>query len=159
MNVSNYSAEALYHQIMSKDLDVNRMRFCNLGEDMHTLDEVIGEFWKHRFLIDNRAKRAYEFMSHSCILQTITADDIDWDKLKDIPEETIQVARHLNAIYPTNILLFRDNVGLVKWQLNPDGEYYMDEDGFGMTNDMEFSLYGCIDRTGHVRVKFRPIWE
>ena len=42
----------------------------------------------------------------------------------------------------------------VEWQLNPDGMYYRDEDGFGMTDDEEINLYGTIDRKGKVVKKF-----
>ena len=35
--------------------------------------------------------------------------------------------------------------------------YYMDEDGFGMTDDQEVNIYGFIDRTGKVLVKFKNI--
>ena len=33
----------------------------------------------------------------------------------------------------------------------------MDDDGFGMTNDEEIEIYGFIDKTGKVLVKFRAI--
>ena len=45
----------------------------------------------------------------------------------------------------------------VSWQLNPDGRYYMDEDGYGMTNDEEITIYGFIDQNANVVVKFRNI--
>lgn len=35
--------------------------------------------------------------------------------------------------------------------------YYMDEDGYGMTSDQEITIYGFIDRQGHVLVKFHAI--
>ena len=44
---------------------------------------------------------------------------------------------------------------MVSWQLNPDGKYYMDDDGFGMTSDREINIYGFIDRQGKVLVKFQ----
>lgn len=47
----------------------------------------------------------------------------------------------------------------VSWQLNPDGMYYRDEDGFGMTDDDEVEIYGFIDRKGKVVVKFKHINE
>jgi hypothetical protein len=33
----------------------------------------------------------------------------------------------------------------------------MDDDGFGMTNDIEIEIYGFIDKEGNVLVKFRAI--
>lgn len=42
----------------------------------------------------------------------------------------------------------------MKWVVNPDGMYYRDEDGFGMTDDDEINLEGAIDRKGNVVKKF-----
>jgi hypothetical protein len=46
--------------------------------------------------------------------------------------------------------LSRNGIAELEWQLNPDGRYYMDDDGFGMTDDEEVTLLGTIDRTGRV---------
>ena len=53
----------------------------------------------------------------------------------------------------------RKGVAEVLWQLNPDGRYYMDEDGFGMTSDEEITVYGFIDSEMNVLVKFQYIDE
>jgi hypothetical protein len=156
VNESIHPTEALYQRLTTEGFPGHRIKFDDLGDDMQVLDDAIGDYWKHRFLLDHRAKRAYEFMNHFCILQTVTADDIEWDKMKKLPEDALDRAHRLSATYPTIIRGFRDNVGLVEWQLNPDGYYFMDEDGFGMTNDKEIPLYGCIDRAGRVLVKFHP---
>jgi hypothetical protein len=50
-------------------------------------------------------------------------------------------------------------VAEVSWQLNPDGRYYMDDDGFGMTSDEEITVYGFIDSEMNVLVKFQYIDE
>lgn len=42
----------------------------------------------------------------------------------------------------------------MRWEVNPDGMYYRDEDGFGMTDDDEINLEGAIDRKGNVVKKF-----
>ena len=41
--------------------------------------------------------------------------------------------------------------------VNPDGRYYMDEDGYGMTDDEEIEIYGFIDQNAKIVVKFRNI--
>ena len=51
----------------------------------------------------------------------------------------------------------KNGVARVDWQLNPDGRYYMDDDGFGMTDDEEIEIYGFIDTKGNVLVKFKAI--
>lgn len=59
--------------------------------------------------------------------------------------------------FPSFIREFRNGVEQVDWQLNPDGRYYMDDDGYGMTPDVEINIHGFIDRNGHVLVKFRYV--
>ena len=34
------------------------------------------------------------------------------------------------------------------WEVQPDGMYYMDDDGFGMENDIEIQLMSYMDRHG-----------
>lgn len=63
-------------------------------------------------------------------------------------------ARTGNATYPTHVSKFENGIAKVWWQINPDGRYFMDEDGYGMTDDEEIELVGAIDRTGKVVVKY-----
>ncbi len=41
------------------------------------------------------------------------------------------------------------------WQVQPDGRYWADEDGFGMTNDEEITLYSFLDGDGRFTAPFR----
>lgn len=41
------------------------------------------------------------------------------------------------------------------WQIQPDGRYWEDEDGFGGTSDPEISLYAFINGNGSFSEKFR----
>ena len=59
------------------------------------------------------------------------------------------------AMYPTFVEGFRKGVARVRWQINPDGRYWMDDDGFGMTSDIEVEIYGYINKEGKVVGKFR----
>ena len=127
------------------------------GDGMSIVSEVIGSYWKPRFLVDNNTKCAYEFMDRDEMLVTVSQNDIDWDSLQSLPQKAIQRARRLSFHYPSFISLFKNGVAEVDWQLNPDGRYYMDDDGFGMTDDKEINIYGFIDKTGTVVVKFQAI--
>ena len=40
------------------------------------------------------------------------------------------------------------------WQIQPDGRYWEDDDGFGMTTDDEIDLYAHFDETGHFTEPF-----
>ena len=40
-----------------------------------------------------------------------------------------------------NIYDYEDGIAKVRWEVNPDGMYYRDEDGFGKTDDDEQNLF------------------
>ena len=125
----------------------------NQGDGMSVLAISIQGWWKPIFLMDDRNKSAVQFMSMSEHLLTVTDEDIDWTTVT-ANLEGYRNARTKYAGFPTNIRGFRNGLGNVEWQINPDGRYFMDEDGFGMTNDEEISLWGIIDRNGRVVSKF-----
>ena len=42
----------------------------------------------------------------------------------------------------------QDSGWMMLWQIQPDGRYWEDEDGFGGTNDEEITLFTCVDENG-----------
>lgn len=50
---------------------------------------------------------------------------------------------------------FKNGAALVEWTLYPDGQYFMDEDGYGMEYTDASVLYGFIDRHARVVVPFQ----
>ena len=146
--------EKLYKKLCVSQYKDRPYEQCDLGEGMTLVNQVIGEYWKPRYLIDNEAKCAYEFMTGDEVLQTVTNEDIDWDSLKGIPQDALDRAKAHSFHFPGHIYQYENGVAKVEWQLNPDGMYYRDEDGFGMTDDEEVNLYGAIDRKGKVVKKF-----
>ena len=159
-NQSNDSAaHDLYTRLNTEMYKSSSWRTEDNGEDMAIVSQVICQYWKPRFIIDHRAKCAYEFMDGSETLRIVKQDDIDWESLKGIPEDVISRARSLDFHFPSFVRKYENGVAEVSWQLNPDGMYYMDEDGYGMTDDDEVKIYGFIDRKGNVIVKFKNINE
>ena len=146
--------EKLYKRLSAPQYKERPYQQCDLGEGMTLVNQVIGEYWKPRYLMDNEAKCAYEFMSIDEILQIVTDEDIDWESLKGLPQDALDRAKAHSFHFPGHIYQYKDGVAEVIWQLNPDGMYYRDEDGFGMTDDEEINLYGAIDRKGKVVKKF-----
>lgn len=130
---------------------------CDLDDGMSVINQVIGEYWKPRYLVDGKKKTAVEFMDSRTTLQTICTDDIDWMSLEGLPQDAIDKAKKLNALFPTFVRGYKKDIAEVSWQINPDGRYYMDEDGYGMTNDEEITIYSYVDRAGKLLVKFRNI--
>ena len=44
---------------------------------------------------------------------------------------------------------------IMLWQIQPDGRYWEDEDGFGAENDLEVTLYTYVDENGDYTGPFR----
>lgn len=126
----------------------------DLGESIGLVNQVIAGYWKPRYLLDHDAKTAYEFMSASEILTNVTDEDIDWDSIKDLPQDVVERVKYHSFHFPGCIYKYENGIADVRWEINPDGMYYRDEDGFGMTNDVEINLEGAIDRQGKVVRKF-----
>lgn len=145
----------LYQNLTSPQYKTRPYYQSDLGEDMILVSQVICDYIKPRYLMDCRTKRAVEFMDKAQRLLTVTDDDIDWRSLKRVKDEdAIDVARYRLFIYPGDISRYENGMAEVRWEINPDGRFYCDEDGFGMTGDVEINLYGVIDRKGKVVKKF-----
>ena len=151
--------EKLYMVLTSMDFTREGYKVSELGEGMSVIEQVIWGWWKQRYLIDNRNSRAYEIMDGNMDFVNFTTEDIDWDSIRQLPDKAIQRAQQMSARFPTFIRGFRNGVAVVAWQLNPDGLYYMDDDGFGMTADEEITVYGFIDSAMDVLVKFQYIGD
>lgn len=131
------------------------VEITDLGEDMTLVKESICGWWKPRFLLDNKTQEAYEFLDMNEHFVKFSENDVEWSTLRDVPGDAWGRARTGNATYPTHVGKFENGIAKVWWQINPDGRYFMDEDGYGMTDDEEIELMGAIDRTGKVVKKYR----
>lgn len=152
--------EDLYELLTFGELP-DKYEKSELDEGMAVISESISGCWKQRFLLNHNTKQAWEWMDKNQKLCTISQEDIDWESLKGLPPIAIERAKELSAHFPTFIRGFHKGVAEVSWQLNPDGRYYADEDGYGMTDDEEITIYGYIDRQGKPVVRFKAIkdWD
>ena len=57
--------------------------------------------------------------------------------------------------YRTDFEQHEDGKIIMIWQIQPDGMYWRDEDGYGMTPDEEIRLYSFIDNNGCFTAPFR----
>lgn len=147
--------EALYKKLTENTLNENLYKTDELGEGMGVVYQVINGWWKPRYILNHNTRTAFEFMSHSQYLLTVETEDIEWSSLKKLPEGVINNAKTQFAMFPTFVEGFQNGVARVRWQINPDGRYYMDDDGYGMTDDEEVEIYGYINKEGKVVGKFR----
>lgn len=149
--------EKLYELLQTDTYKTDVYSTLDLGEGMAVLHKNFWGFYKPWMVINHNKKTAFEFMDDSETLLTVTENDIDWKSLKKLPEDAILRAKYLSFHFPSFIRAFKNGVAQVDWQLNPDGRYYMDDDGFGMTDDEEINIYGFINTEGKVIVKFRSV--
>ena len=146
----------LYHALTKPEYQGRGdVEITDLGEDMTLVKESICGWWKPRFLLDNKTQEAFEFLDMNEHFVKFSEDDVEWSTLRDVPGDAWGRARTGNATYPTHVGKFENGIAKVWWQINPDGRYFMDEDGYGMTDDEEIELVGAIDRTGKVVKKYR----
>jgi len=156
MGIGGRYEEKFYNVLLNARYYKPPYKTRDLGDDMALVEQIILGWWKPRFLMDHRNRTAYEFMDPNYSLVTLTDNDIAWDTIPlYLPHEVLERAKTFCASFPTLIFPFRNGVADVQWQINPDGRYYMDEDGYGMTDDTEIALWGKIDRTGLVVEPFR----
>ena len=147
-------SKELYLQLIRPEFSRRPYETCTLSEDMAIVKETINGWWKPRYLLDCRAKEAYEFLDRFQHFVQFGPDDVDWSTVIGVPKDALERARSGNAIFPIHIYCFKEGRAEVSWQINPDGLYYSDDDGFGMTDDEEITLYGEIDRSGRIVKKF-----
>lgn len=157
MTNQDFRTSKLYEMITDETGKDSAYQIENLGEGMAVAKVSMGGWWKPMFLVNHNTKCAYVFLYDDETSAVLTEDDIDWDSLKDLPQKAQECARRLSFHFPSFIRKFRNGVAMVSWQLNPDGYYYCDEDGFGMTDDVEIEIYGFIDTQANVLTKFRQV--
>lgn len=149
--------EKLYGILQSPKYSKGIYYVADLGEGMSIINETINGWWKPRFLLNNEKKTAYEVMTGTQVLMLAEVEDVDWDSLENLPEDAIITAQQFSFMFPSFVRWFHNGVAEVSWQLNPDGRYYMDDDGYGMTSDEELNIYGFIDKEANVIVKFQAV--
>ena len=57
--------------------------------------------------------------------------------------------------YPSRFEVTKDGLYIVRWQLQPDGVYWADSQGFGQTSDYEIFLYSYLNEQGKFIAPFR----
>lgn len=147
-------AKELYRKLMAGEVDFEPHIEC-LGERMSKVQRGTWDgYMETKYIINRKTLCAYEIVDKSGKLAMLTKGDVDWESLKNVPEEARRIAEGLSSDYSVKIGRFHKGAAWVEWQINPDGQYYMDDDGFGMTNDVEVNLYGQINTKGEVVRKF-----
>lgn len=147
--------EELYLELQKPKYDADPFdRLDEMGDNTEIVEESIGKYWRERFLINHADKTAYELMDEHLTLKFIGEQDVDWKGVESL--ENNENAYSYSAYYQRfAVSRFTDGVAMVTWTLYPEGEYFMDEDGYGMESNEASILYGFIDTHANVVVPFQ----
>ncbi|MCH5347320.1 MAG: hypothetical protein J1E63_09430 [Muribaculaceae bacterium] len=109
------------------------------------------------FLLNKKEKEAWRIVDNDYNLTMWDLSDVEVASLFNMPEEARSNAMQTYARYSLRVDHYADGVGLVSWTLQPDGQYWADSDGFGGTNDVEYTVYAYIDTKGRILIPFQPM--
>lgn len=146
--------EKLYRILASDKYATGKYQKQSLGEGMEVINQVIWEWWKPRFLVNHNLQTAYEWMWGTQQLAIVDEEHIDWDSMRELPEDAMTTLTRYSFQYPSFIRGFSNGIAHVRWQLVPDGRYWIDDEGFGETNEKELNIYGFIDQEANIISKF-----
>lgn len=144
----------LYKELSADFKKEERYYFADRGEGMMQGRDNQG---KRVFLLNKDTEEAWELLTAGGRLSHWDASAVEIAAVFDLPYKAQRNAVEGYAPYYFGINEFEDGVASVSWMLQPDGEYYADEDGFGMTDDDEVTFQAFIDRDAHILVPFQPM--
>lgn len=128
--------------------------FANRGEDMLQAREKNG---KRVYLVNKEREEAWELINALGTFSLWNASAVEISSLFDMTGKVLHTALSVKAPYYFGVEDYANGVTMVVWTLQPDGCYYADSDGYGMTDDDEINVYAYIDREGHILVPFQPM--
>lgn len=141
------------HRKILDDIEANPSRYeirQLLGDKILRIDSSDGSMWLCRN--NGGTRRLITLVEHGEV-KFLTEADIEPSTLRLIKHQCPYLA--FKAHYRFWVFPFTGSKAAVEWTVRPDGSYYADSDGFGMTDDEEITLHGFIDTNGRPIGKFR----
>lgn len=143
------------YKILSSDFKAeSKFYFANRDEGMMQGREKDSD---RIFLVNKKAKKAWELLTADGRFSLWDASAVEIASAFSLPYTSRCNAIEQRAPYHFGINEFKNGVAYVSWTLQPDGQYYADDDGFGMTDDYEINFYAFIDTKANVLVPFQPM--
>lgn len=140
------------HRRILDDIEANPSRYeirQLLGDKILRIDSSDG-MWLCRN--DGSTRRLITLVEHGEV-KFLTEADIEPSAMRLIKQQCPYLA--FKARYRFWVFPFTGSKAAVEWTVRPDGSYYADSDGFGMTDDCEITLHGFIDTDGRPIGQFR----
>lgn len=140
------------HRRILDDIEANPSRYeirQLLGDKILRIDSSDG-MWLCRN--DGGTRRLITLVEHGEV-KFLTEADIEPSALRLIKQQCPYLA--FKARYRFWVFPFTGSKAAVEWTVRPDGSYYADSDGFGMTDDEEITLHGFINTKGRPIGQFR----
>lgn len=140
------------HRRILNDIEANPSRYeirQLLGDKILRIDSS-DSMWLCRN--DGGTRRLITLVEHGEV-KFLTEADIEPSALRLIKQECPYLA--FKARYRFWVFPFTGSKAAVEWTVCPDGSYYADSDGFGMTDDEEITLHGFINTKGRPIGQFR----
>lgn len=141
------------HRKILDDIEANPSRYeimQLLGDKILRIDSSDGSMWLCRN--DGGDRRLITLVEHGEV-KFLTEADIEPSALRLIKQQCPYLA--FKARYRFWVFPFTGSKAAVEWTVRPDGSYYADSDGFGMTDDKEITLHGFINTKGRPIGQFR----
>lgn len=141
------------HRKILDDIEANPSRYeirQLLGDKIFRIDSSDGSMWLCRN--DGGTRRLITLVEHGEV-KFLTEADIEPSAMRLIKHQCPYLA--FKAHYRFWVFPFTGSKAAVEWTVRPDGSYYADSDGFGMTDDKEITLHGFINTKGRPIGKFR----
>lgn len=141
------------HSRILDDIEANPSRYeirQLLGDKILRIDSSDGSMWLCRN--DGGTRRLITLVEHGEV-KFLTEADIEPSAMRLIKQQCPYLA--FKARYRFWVFPFTGSKAAVEWTVRPDGSYYADSDGFGMTDDKEITLHGFINTKGRPIGQFR----
>ena len=141
------------HRRILDDIEANPSRYeimQLLGDKILRIDSSDGSMWLCRN--DGGTRRLITLVEHGEV-KFLTEADIEPSAMRLIKQQCPYLA--FKARYRFWVFPFTGSKAAVEWTVRPDGRYYADSDGFGMTDDKEITLHGFINTKGRPIGQFR----
>lgn len=147
-------SKELYNTLLADFKTERNYYFSDLGEGMMQGRERDS---RRIYLINKSEEEAWELVGPTGCFEHWNVVAVEICAAFDLPTRAQRNAISTMVNYYFGVNTYKDGVAYVQWTLQPDGRYYADSDGFGMTDDDEVNVYAFIDKKAHILVPFQPM--